>query len=356
MKERIEYLDALKAVSILLVVFCHMPLLPAESLAGNALMCMAWCAVPCFMMISGVLMHQTKTFVWDKYFRRLGRTYIVFAIWRLIYLLVNIVGKSLHFSFAQIFSYLFLITDLEGVDTGVFWYMIAYLIVMFLYPATWHLFQTKEGKKALAVLGAAAGVSGVLIPSGSWVLHHLAIRTGLEEISLNSLNRILPVTNYSFMVFYFIFGAFLYAYQQQIAEKIKNKSWLPAVMIIVGLAGLIVIKRLDTGSWRWASTYLSGGYQRIMTLLLSAGLYLFFCCSKSQKGFHFLAAYIGRYTMGIYYMHYLMLDVCRVLIYPQLTQYSSFLLNCAKTLAVTAVCVILTIMLRKIPGVRNLVK
>lgn len=46
-------MDNLKGICILLVVFCHYTLLSGSSVVGNAIMTLAWAAVPCFMMITG---------------------------------------------------------------------------------------------------------------------------------------------------------------------------------------------------------------------------------------------------------------------------------------------------------------
>lgn len=53
MNSRLLYMDNLKGICILLVVFCHYTLLSGSSVVGNAIMTLAWAAVPCFMMITG---------------------------------------------------------------------------------------------------------------------------------------------------------------------------------------------------------------------------------------------------------------------------------------------------------------
>lgn len=83
MSNRLVFLDDLKGLCILLVVFCHFVLLPADSVAGNIIMSICWVAVPCFIMTTGYLLHKKETFDWKRYFTRLVTTYIVFVVWRI---------------------------------------------------------------------------------------------------------------------------------------------------------------------------------------------------------------------------------------------------------------------------------
>ncbi len=64
---RIVYLDVLKGVSMLLVIYCHGVLLPYHSVVGNLMMTLAWGAVPCFVMASGAVLHQSRHFTWQKH-------------------------------------------------------------------------------------------------------------------------------------------------------------------------------------------------------------------------------------------------------------------------------------------------
>ncbi len=355
-KSRIEYLDALKATSIVLVVFCHSVLLSKNTIIGNFFMSLSWAAVPCFMMTTGALMHQAKMFSWKKYLLKLFKTYLVFSSWRLIYLLVQIPLTDQDLSFDKLLQYLFLFTDLDKINTDVMWYMIAYIIVMLLYPVTYHLFQNNSGRKALVALGLIAGISGILLPSGNWLLSKISSFTELQTISLKGVNRIMPMTNYGNMIFYFVLGAYLYEYKEKVENKLKYKRWLVIIVMIIATLGLMAIKYLDTGTWRWGNKHLSNGYQHLLTLFTALGMYLFFAIYHLNKCYHLLSIYVGQFTIGIYYLHFIILVVCKATIYPALVNYYSFGLNCLKTAIVMFICVILTYFLRKVPIVYHLVK
>ena len=82
------------------VIYCHSVLLPYHSVAGNLMMTIAWGAVPCFVMTSGAVLHQSKHFTWQKHGKRLGTMYMTLVCWRLLYLAVyRIAGKITGISF-----------------------------------------------------------------------------------------------------------------------------------------------------------------------------------------------------------------------------------------------------------------
>lgn len=352
---RLDNLDALKAISITLVVFCHYVLLSKESIAGNAVMSAAWGAVPCFMMVSGALLHSKKDFSWSYYFNKLAKIIIPFIVWRLIYLLITAMVSTVESSFSQVIQYLFFFKDIDSVSTGGMWYIIAYIVVLLIYPVTYHLFQDKNGRKVLLFMCILACLSGILIPSVNWGANKISAAMGRGEISIITLNMLMPFNNYANMLFYFIIGAFIFDSRDSIKEFFNERRYITIATVVAGVAGLMAVKYLDNGTWRWENIYILDGYTRFSTLILSIGLFLFFLVYDFNKIYHMLAVSVGRYTMGIYYIHPIALFVCYVTIYPYLTDYSSFSLNCVKTIVMLIFSAVVTILIRAVPGLRRLV-
>lgn len=359
--KRVEWIDALKGVSILLVVFCHYVVLPENTIVGNVVMALAWAAVPCFMMVSGAVMHQSEMFEWRKHFLKIGKTYVVLCIWRLIYLLIHIRIQSMHFGRAQLLSYLFFLTDLDGIDTGVMWYMNAYLVMLFLFPVTRFLFCEKFqgkhiGREILVYMAGISAVGGIIIPSVNWGLERICIFLRVEKISINGIAALMPFVNHGNLLFYFLAGAFIFEYREWVKEKFGRYKVILFPLICAGTMGLVLVKYIDSGLLIWGGVYLSEGYSHMMTSVISVGMFLLFMWHDWEWRHvnHFLATYIGRHTMGIYYMHYILLAVCSAFIYPMIQTHYSFAMNVIKTVIVTAFCVMIIMLLKKIPWVKNL--
>lgn len=356
-QERIDYLDTIKAVGILLVVFCHNVLLSDDTIAGNVVMSLSWAAVPCFMMTSGALMHHTEHFTWKKYFIKLLRLYLSLAVWRLIYFVVTLSFSTVEVPKMAFLQYVFFFTDIDDIRTGVMWYMIAYFIALLLYPVTWYLFRRggKEGRTLVLFLMVLSFLGSIFIKAANLAFSVASHFLHIHALDLSDLARIAPFSNYGNMIFYFLLGAFLFEYRTELMEKCRRFRWGFPGLILVGTIGLIAIKYIRWDTIRWAGAYVTDGYNRFSTVLISVGLFMTFQCFDVGTVGRFLGRHLGRYTMGIYYMHYVILTVADNLLYARIP-FRSFGANCIKTLVLTCICLVLTRLIRKIPVVRHLVQ
>ena len=126
-------------------------MLPQKTFLGNVLMTMATCGVPCFMMVSGALMHSSRSFNWKKYVKRIATIYFVMCLWRVIYLVVSIIITGVTFTFGEFIKYLFLFGGLQNVPSSVMWYMIAFILVMLVYPISYHLLNNESSNGKLYI-------------------------------------------------------------------------------------------------------------------------------------------------------------------------------------------------------------
>lgn len=356
---RIEYLDALKGISIMLVVFCHIPLMPKETVVGNLFMAFAWFAVPCFMLCSGALMHSKQTFSFKKHFTRLGSMYLCFVIWRLILVAIFLVRSGMVIRVNDLIAFVFFFKYIEGMGAGHMWFMTAYFLVMLFFPVSFYLFRKcgQEGRKALVLVLILTGISGILLPS---LRIGLALLSGLSpvfELDLSGIYSVLPFSTFANMLFYFVLGAFLFEYRESISKWLGKKKYLLGPMVLVGAGAMIAFKAAETGSFFWNDIYVSDGYNRLTTLLMAVCCYLFFAefADRLKKPMHFIGTCVGQHTMGIFYLHVLLIGICNEYIFSRFTAYYSFWMNVLKTLLITFICVMLTLVLKKIPVVRKLV-
>lgn len=356
---RIEYLDALKGFSILLVVFCHTPLMPNETVVGNYFMSLAWLAVPCFMLCSGALMHQKQTFSFKKHFSRLGTLYLCIVVWRLIHAAIFFVRYGRAIRMHELIEFLFFFKEVEAMEAGHMWFMFAYFLVMLFFPLSFYLFRKcgKEGRKALILVLILTGISGILLPSLNIGISFLSRLSSKFLLDLSGIYSILPFRTYANMLFYFVLGAFLFEYRESISKWLGKKKYFLGLMVLVGAGAMVTVKAVGTGSFFWNGIYISEGYNRITTLIMAVCCYLFFAefADSLKKPMHFIGTCVGQYTMGVYYMHFIILSICNEHLFYRFTAYYSFGLNVLKTLLITCICVLLTLVLKKIPVIRKLV-
>lgn len=137
------------------------------------------------------------------------------------------------------------------------------------------------------------------------------------------------------------------------AEKGFRRIY-PAAAFFIGTLGLMLIKKYYAGTFEWAGVYVKNGYGRLSTVFVAFGIY-FGSALYLKKLKMPVVSLLGRSTLGIYYLHYMLLSVISYFeIVP--VQYYSLLANVAKTIVVTAVCLCISLLLKKIPVLKNLVE
>ncbi len=358
-RERIDYLDFIKGISIALVVFCHQVTLPDDSILGNIFMAAAWAAVPCFFLVSGGLMHQSHKFGWKKYFFKLFRTYLILCVWKILYLIFFSFLQEITFSKVELVQYIFMFGEISGVDTGPMWFMYAYILVLIFYPVSRFLYTGgTEGQQILKFVLVILFVCSFVVTAGNFLFENLSQMTGRNLLEI-SISTVIPFGSDTNMLFFFILGAFLFGYRGKIKKYMTNhhcRLWLPAVMVVAGTAGLVFVKYCATGSVTWDGEYITNGYSRLMTVILSVGMFLFFQNCPVGKVGRFIARQIGTRTMGIYYLHWLLLALAKDEFSQYIIEYYSFGLNILKTIIAVVICALITAALKKIPVVGELVK
>lgn len=358
MKERINYLDRLKGIAILLVVFCHMEMLAYDSIAGNVIMSVSWCAVPCFFMVTGGLMNSSREFVFKKYFKRLLTTYLVLIFWKIVYLAVTMAVTPVELHFNEVFTYLFFFGSINGVNSGVMWFMDAYLATLIIYPISYYLLNTsRQTRRVLLFTMIVAFVGGIAVNSVNLILEVIARLIGCEPLQITGINAIIPYGTCKNTLFFYLLGAFFFRYRDRIqgylTEK-KIRKVIPALIFLCGIAGMLLIKYHQAKTFRWQGFFTENGYSFISTVLLSVGLYLVAQIYLSRGKMPILEL-TGKCTLGIYYIHYIMLWVVLELGIVDPRYYSIFT-NIIKTVVITAICVGVTVVVRKIPVLKHTVQ
>lgn len=256
-------------------------------------------------------------------------------------------------------KYLFLFSDLSGVDTGPLWFMYAYLMVMLFYPVSLFFYRTgRKGQQILLFILVVLFVQSFLVTAGNFMLSQLSEKMGCNLLQI-SISVVIPYGSYTNMLFFFILGAFLFGFRYQIMNFMKQchcAIWLPAALGVGGTAGLVFVKYCMTGSTAWNGVYIDNGYGRLMTVILAIGLYLFFLNCPVRKVGIWTARQIGTRTMGIFYMHMPVLALFQMKFGGYYGGEHSFILNVLKTAAAVGICVLVTVILKKIPLIRELVR
>lgn len=347
-KSRDLSLDFLKGFAIVMVVFFHNIQLNPTSIADNLWMLACNAAVPCFFLVSGYLFFS-RPFSLEKHIRRVLRFYLVVVIWRLIYLaLYHFWGAPLTGMRARL-SYLFLFQSMDGVEISHFWFMDAMLTIMLAAPIL--RFCWDHDRKLIYYTLAVLLLFNQLLADGNLLLAVLARMFGKSALEISSFAEINPFSfRHSNYMGYYLLGILLAERRTKTSKKIS------ILMMIIGLAGLALIKYLQSGTFQWQGLHITSGYYWISTMLLACGMFFF----TAQLPFdrvpllRWLSQVVGTSTVGIFYLHIPLIFLLRPTLFAQLSAYNGWLLNLAESLLITAIACGITWIGKKNPMIKHL--
>ena len=226
MKTRSIYLDAIKVLAIILVVFNHTAhLIDVDDIFSRVvfvfLLDICKVAVPLFIMVSGALLLKRKTTYKEMYGRRILRILVPM----LIVILMNIFIFNKNFKFSSLFDFIFtLIGDInDDIIPYWIWYLFMLLALYLMTPFIQKMiknFNDKDYKYFILIFCVLASLANY-IPVLTSVF-------GDKEVNIN--NSFLPVL-FSVSVGYYVFGS--YISNKKISEKEKNISFFVLFLWII---------------------------------------------------------------------------------------------------------------------------
>lgn len=395
---RIYYINLLRAIAIFLVIINHGPTLRDGSVPDQLSLLFSEAAVPVFFMASGAVLLSKQAPDFKKYLRRLIMIYAAMTVWRLLYLLLAVPagypGAS-QASASGIVNYLFFFASLDGVPSGHLWFMTAYLAVYSMLPLLHSLYGSKPAREENADASAswnqkAFAVFFLLLLYGVSVFPMTwNVIRGRFGVTLWPLYEELnPFGRYAYTVFYFVLGGVLHKLLYRRMPALQDPFYkrfflgLSLLMMLSGLSGLALVARMMFGTFGWTAQYVTGAYQLSSTVFLSTGMFLgvLLLSERGESGrviqnqqemqktgsgeagqmepapeskWRRLISILGADTMGIYYVHILLVQKISMVFYQ--VDWLGITSNVVKTLLVLLLSFLFTEAVKRIPLLRHLV-
>lgn len=352
--EKIQYLNLIKAISIFLVVFCHIVILKFDGVIDNICMLICWIAVPCFFLVNGAILLNKKLDL-KKHYKKVLIIYLVNVVWRLIYLIIYVFFLNLNLnsiSKIEIFKYLFLFQNLNPINISHFYFIEIILAIYLIFPIIHTCYNSgKEGKRNLFLVIITIFLFTYFINAinffGKYIIKD-------SRISLDGLNKIFIFGNYAKFLVYFVLGGFLHLYKDKI-HNIKKINLICIIAIIISLMMLILEKYIINKTFAWKGIYLQNGYDKISTFAMSISFFILLQnLNFKNKIVSTIIDEIGTSTLGIFYIHIPILVLLKEYLYDYIV-YKGVLINFIKTIVVIIISYIIIKILRKIPVLKKIV-
>ena len=311
-KARLDYIDLLKLIGIMMVLTLHVPLLAFDFMSKVTVGKMIQYAfrlvaegVPLFMMVNGFLLLKKKECDLRKHVKKMLSILRVFLIWAVILIVVGALTQSPveKLTLSSVVNYV-LATNVGSKYTGVLWFLQNLLGVYLIFPILFKAYS--EDFKLFRYFFYIV----VFYAVGLDTLELLRDYIAANQVDPSLLNNIMffasrfNVLGDPWYLYYFMLGGMIWHYKDFIIEKrilfivLGALSW--------GLAwtyGLIM-------SFSIGSVYNEAfNYGSIFMTMFLIGLFALTCNYKKKGFIGNLISSMGRNTMGIYLTHYIFIFV-----------------------------------------------
>lgn len=338
-KEIFTYISFLTVISAIAVIILHGSIYRFDGanpsnywFISNFIMCFFFFAVPIFYMISGAtLINYSERYDTKVYFlKRAKKVLIPFIFWLIFFALFRI-----YFMHIPVNENILLFIYNDGINGNLYWFFIPLFAIYLVIP----LLNSIPKNKRI----------------GLFTFYSVLI-----FIFFSILPALINVFTIPIVIrqeFFFISGFFIYPLLGYILNEIdlsKKYRIIFYVLGILGFLGMFVPTQLfydATGQ----STYLFKSYTYPTTVLYSIAVWIFIkeiCKYDFTKKFNKIVDFIKPYTFGLYLIHYYLF--ISITYYLKLNN-QSFLYSIASPIIVFALSMIILIILKKIPYVRNIV-
>ena len=309
-KKRIDGLDLMKAIGILMVVSLHVPLWQLDFISSPdwqhkiqyALRLIAE-GVPIFLMVNGFLLLRKTEFDFEKHIRKMGKIFCILLIWSVILTLIGswMAGEILTF---RLFLLYILNTCMGSTYTGVLWFLQSLLAVYLVFPLIWHIY--KEHQRVFEYFFVILFLFGEVFNGIGLLRDYLGTCTNIVVIDslLVGITRFNAIDNLWY-VFYFCLGGMIWNHIMWIQQHRKSLIF--------------------AGGMAWAMAYLYGymmsmrigeiynpayNYNSPFMLVMLIGLFALVLPYENKGKFvQKLLSSIGANTFGIYLSHFIFIFI-----------------------------------------------
>ena len=303
--KRVDGIDLLKAIAIMMVVTLHIPLWQTDFITHPGFSCLLQYAlrlvsegVPIFVMVNGFLLFRKETFSLKKHIKKMIRILVVFIIWAFILVLIGNLTLGNKMSFSSVLKYV-INTQIGSPFTGVLWFLQSLLAIYILFPLLWYIY--KEHYKVFEYFFAVVFMFSEALNCVGLLRDFVGTYRNVEVIDsiCAAVMRFNIIANLWFTL-YFCLGGVLVHYLDVISKHRKK-------LVVCGLLswpmafgfGYLMSIRMGT-IYNVAYNYSSP----FMLMFLIGLLALVLPYKNHNRPLQRIISSIGINTFGIYLIHY----------------------------------------------------
>ena len=352
---RLESLDMLKAIAMMMVVALHTPIFTLSysemniNFVVNYFVRLICEGVPIFLFVTGFLLFSKNEFDYKKHYKKTLKTFMFLIFWSILLVYIRSCFSKEKIELFSLFKYVF-DTKLGSKYTGVLWYLIGLIAFYLIFPMLKICYDYNFDlfKWIFFILFAFTGFYKLL----NIVKDVMALRGPIElyTVFLSFYTRFNPFGN-TIYLYYPCLGGVVSKYQDYLKNK-KCLSYLFVVLHIVTLSFCLWITYKTNKVYSVNINY----NQPVYSLIIIS----YFVLLSNMKNTNIISSFIksvGRNTMGIYLLHPVFIDLVNSILkqfgYDQ--PYNA-ILRIIMFIIVFVCSYLSTLLINKIPYVRETIK
>lgn len=347
---RLTYIDYLETIAMFCVVCCHYYAVMGKGVPANMYMLFVKCfGVPIFLLANGALMFQRK-FSLRKHLKKTGMLIVTTAAWKAVYLLIQYIrlpAGSCIWKISDLWNY-FCGGNLSNpyVPAEHFWYMYALIGVYLVFPLFASIYEEKKTYYFYLILLL------FFIPIITEIDAFIANVTG-KSISFSVIrDAYFPFAQAGYYLLFFLLGPLLHQYFYK-SEKKKKHRIIAVGTATVGAVLLVIEYYMQNGTLGGAYQPLQGDYQRLATLLMTAGVYSLLATFDLKKTkINSIMEFISVRTIGIYAAHMILAYLFSAWLVNKTSRIGVYMLV-LQSLVVMLGSITITEIFSMIPGLRT---
>ena len=338
-KEKIFYLDFLRAISTIAVIAMHVGAqkngggISASQFNDIRYMLADWC-VPIFLMITGTLFLNASECTFQRVCKHIKKTIFVIVFWGFVYNFISLaIIKGL--SFSTIVSSIKMIALADTTYCYQFWYLYALIPMYFLLPI-FNAFVKNATDKDFSIVVLLFFVFTIILPNVIEYTGDFGATSLIDKFSM-----------FCSLYFYMLLGAYL--------SRIDVKKNIVIILFVVLIAVLAVTIVFDFINIDIEADKIYG-YCTLYTCVEASCIYLFAKMKKDySENVKKIFGFISKYSLGIYILHVIVIQILRKIVHFDTDFAPAFISVPIIVLVVFLISLLGSVIAKKIPVLKKVI-
>lgn len=348
--KRIDELDLLKTIAIIMVISQHIPLYNCDFFNGGYVVQYLFKllseGVPLFFAINGFLLLKKENFDIKRHYKKVVKMILLVFIWEIILITVGMMFDGTKFNPGLVLDLFFR----GGLDSSIYtshlWFMQALIAIYCIYPLIWDAYHYNYDlfKIIFIILCIFTLVNGTIE-----LISNLFSYDGyLKMIGYigSYIDRFGLVVNYKWQLFYFCLGGIIAENMDTISEK---KILLIVFGVISWILSFVYAYFISIKTNMLFNEYFNT--KTVFMAVIVVGWFALFVDYQANGILGKITTVVGRNTFGIYITHTYFIRIVGLYINDE-----SFILRLLIVVITLIISHLFTLIVKKIPHLCKIIE